>query len=486
MTLVLRTFKELKDHFDSTITIMGPIETLNEPRKSELAYIQSIMELVKDKLITKGLIKKDDLSEIISDAPQNKTNSKLNKKQLEQQIAHEQTAKELTYYSSVCYGAMLFIIEDINNNLGKFEKLEKSVLYKRLRDGMGIMENPLSPHQMTTCYQDFNTFLNYVFDENDSRKGFKKIHDLQFMELSKLVSWMQTSYILEKESYKKELKALPIDGETPVNFTSFKLSKEISKILIEPYRSLADTKNSEILWKEMEVSLNKLIDIELKNKHLANLSELKSERRIPLQFLKTLTDCLSEHGTKLKPEDKIAVLVGSMFLIRGKIAIEYKLSPLHKETICSMYNGKPIVVHTELSKLLHAENTSFQDMEVFLLAAHQFIEHLTLEQNKENVLGIKTKHLFSEIKGFNLKDILALSQTMICDCRTTSIQECLDGPAKLNAKEKASIKESHEEKSSSSSWFFGGKKKKEAEVEDLDELFRENKVEDNANSTMTI
>jgi hypothetical protein len=474
MTLVLRTFKELKKHFDSTITIMGAIDTLNEPRKSEVAYIQSILELVQDSLITKGLIKKDDLSEIITDTPQNKTNSKPNKKQLEQQIAHDQARKELTYYSSVCYGAMLFIIEDINKNLGRLEKLENSVLYKRLRDGMGIKENPLTPHQMTTCYQDFNKFLNYVFDENDSRKGFKEIHVLQFMELSKLVSWMQTSYTLEKDSYKKELKALIVEGETPVSFTSFKLFKEMSKILIEPYKSLAEAKDSctDTSWKEMEASLNKLIDIELKTKHLPNLSELKAERRIPLQFLATLADCLS--GIKIKPEDKIAILVGSMFLMRGKIAIEYKLSPLHKEIIYSSYTGKPIIVHNELSKLLHAENTSFQDMEVFLLAAHQFIEHLTLE-NKENVLGIKAKHLFSEIKGFNLKETLALAQTMICDSRTTSIQECLDATVKLTPKEK----------SSTSSWgIFGSKKKKEEEVENLDELFGENKIEDTAAMTI--
>ena len=80
MTLVLKTFKELKTDFESTLAIMGAIDTLSEPRKSELAFLQSIFELVQDNLITKGLIKKDDLSEIIPNAPINKSSSKPNKK----------------------------------------------------------------------------------------------------------------------------------------------------------------------------------------------------------------------------------------------------------------------------------------------------------------------------------------------------------------------------------------------------------------------
>lgn len=467
MTLVLKTFKELKTDFESTLAIMGAIDTLSEPRKSELAFLQSIFELVQDNLITKGLIKKDDLSEIISNAPTNKSSSKPNKKQLEQQTAHDRTRKKLDYYSSVCYGATLFIIDDINNNLGRFEKLEGSTLYRRLRDSLGIKDNPLSLHQTTTSYKNFNNYLNYVFEGHDSRNGFKDAHILQFMELNKLVTWVQTSYALEKNAYRQELKAFAVEGETPVALTTFRLTKEMHKTLIEPYKSQAEAKDSctEVSWKEMEASLTKVINTELKTKHLSNLSELRVERRIPLQFLKTLADCLS--SSKLKYEDRMAILVGSMFLMRGKIATEYKLPPLHKDIISSSYTGKPIIVHTELSKLLDVENISYQDTEVFLHAANQFIEFLTFE-NKENVLSFKTKHLFTEIKGFNLKETLELSKTMICDCRSASIQECLDTKAERNRKE-----------TPTSGWgIFGSKKKKEKETEDLDALFGENKTED--------
>lgn len=436
MTFVLKKFETLKKEFNRAVTLMldvkkvSDIKELKEPRRSELLFLQTLFTEIENEI-------------------------KISKKSTNE-------------HSYILYGAMQLIIKDIENNLGKGAYVENSNLYTNLRSCMGITkDNDLNPQQLTKCYKELNQYLLAIFNQNDSSKGFAEKFALQCISMDKLVVLVNASYTLEKEAYESEAKSLTTEGTTSANLSAFKLQKEINKEMLKPFVS----------WVNVRDSFDNLVMKEKMDKKKDDIKALDKPRNIQLQFLTQLALSLNE--TKIiNTADKTAIFTGAMYLIRGQIAKEYRCTPLYNKKLNS-------TVHEKLGEILHANEESVQNIECLMNAAYQFLRYATVEPGSNlKAPTIRTKHLFSGIQDFNIKDMLTLSQEMICVCRASAINKCkknFDEVEKLLKKEEEMSRPKEKSSWNPLGYFSKSSKDLVIETDDLDEMLSPSENKEEAN-----
>ncbi|KTD74720.1 hypothetical protein [Legionella waltersii] len=432
MTFALKGYKELKAHFQETVTIFlkrsekEKIEQLDNPRRDALQFLTSVIS------------------------------------ELDRRI-EELTARSpnLLPYSRMLYGAMLVVCKDIEKQEGYvLGKKENSLLYTRLMDGMGInSESTPSFSEYTDFYVSFNQLTNLIFENNDSREGLKPETAFKKIPGDKLVALTMLGYQLEEWAQTNFVKNLPKDGKSKQpKITEFSPTSKTPKSLVEQFES----------FKKLQETLHELETSELAKKNKGNVKLLANPARATqFQFLKAISKAAQDSG--LSDEDKLAVLVGAMYIVRGEIAEEYKKIPLYKKAIESS------VTHKGLTNILKSTDECYEDMGVFLKAVNQFIRFQTIENaNIDNkVPTVRAKHMFSDIAGFDLTATLSLIQKMLHDSKELALNTCLDDVKKKQ--------EASQPKSSRFSLFsnfsLGYGKSKESDLSEEEEEEDEQKAE---------
>lgn len=162
---------------------------------------------------------------------------------------------------------------------------------------------------------------------------------------------------------------LTADGKTKANANSFHVEKPIDSSIVEQFKS----------WDEMKGALHQLILDELSDKNVAKISALSQARSAQLKFLQTMAEQLDKiPNQSLEPSEKMAILAGAMYIVRGQIAQEYGKDPLSNDKISAT------VIHTGLSTILHANADCCEDKEVLIAAANKFIRHMVIERPEQS------------------------------------------------------------------------------------------------------
>ncbi|WP_298628330.1 hypothetical protein [uncultured Legionella sp.] len=403
MTFALKDFEYLKKHFNDCVEFVlkrdhkEKIADLPSRRRDELQFLTTVIAELDKQIAVLNIDKQLERVKIESRA--------------------DKRAELLKPYVNILYGAMLITNQDIVKRMHSGESTSK--VLDRLNIAMGLDKGKPSDTQFDTFFKSINNFLNLIYADNDSRKGFKKEHILQTVPALKLVQFAKIGFELEEATQKTIHVALPFDGKSQTDGSWYKPAQSVSALIVAPFTSFAALKKS----------LHQLIIAETADKNSAAISELDTKRAAQLQFLDNLAQSLSESkADAIQETEKMAILAGAMHIVRGQIAIEYKYEPLTHTDFSPTMMSNGSIVHTELTKILNAKTTSVQDIEALIFAANQYIHHLTIEKTvtkSASVEAIRTKHLFSEISGFSLVTILELAQNMIRSCRDKAIDFCL-------------------------------------------------------------
>ncbi|KTD74294.1 hypothetical protein [Legionella tucsonensis] len=380
MTFVLKDLIELRRHFDDTVQIIlkrehkGKIEDLINPqRKFELQFLRSILDKVEEQ-------------------------------------AKEKPPQATTNLINVFYGAMLTVVQDIENNRGVMES--SGLLNDRLTDAIGIgddvkAEDKPDLYQISKFYTSLNAFLNQVFIENDSRKGFAKDHMLTEVPTGNLSKLIQTAYKLENEAQKKIVASFAADGQTTANLTKYKASKKSPASATDRFGG----------WDKLNADLDELIKDELADKNVSKIEKLKSKERIAqLHSMNAIRNTLQT--STLDEAEKVAILAGAMHLVRQQIINEYAgsyVSSLDKSVI---YKG--------LNKILAVDVVNQQDVESLVTSATQFVQFMTVDPKNSGKKAIRSNHIFSAIADFNLKATFNLLIDMIYACRTEALHDVVE------------------------------------------------------------
>ena len=387
MTFILKGYAELRDHFQETVNIVKKkykalnVEALEEPRKSQINTIQYIIEQI-DSLI----------SGMTSKTP------KASKIQL------ERLNKEVTLYLN---GAMLLISTQITENLGLIER--NSLLRDRLNLGLGIKEDSIpTSAQLNECYKALNKFFKSIFIENDSRKGLKERSKLLYVPLDTITALINRSYELEAQTQNDVLSTYTL--------SAVEIEPDVSHF--KPIPVAASVTSPFTDWATLQKALNDLKEEELGDKNRADIKLLSKERAAQFAFLKALTDKLNTLYPGSEQEAaKIAILAGAMCIVREQISqTEYSREAITPADIPSSLLVNGPVTHNGLSAILKFKDSSPENIEALLHAANDFIMFACTEPNK-----FKTKHAFSDIKDFDLAEILKLTQTTMKSCRVNAL-----------------------------------------------------------------
>ncbi|STY30138.1 Dot/Icm secretion system substrate [Legionella wadsworthii] len=382
MTFVLKDLSELKKHFNDTVDIIlkrenkGKIQDLTNPhRKFELQFLTSILE------------------------------------QLELQVSKKTHVPSNLVH--VFYGAMFTVIQDIENNRGRLES--SGLLSARLKDVIGIGEDVKAEdkpdlYQTAKFYTALNAFLNQIFIDHDSRKGFAKHHMLTEVPTEHLDKLIQTSYQLENEAQKAIVASFTMDGEGEAELDSFEPAKKA------PFSATARFGG----WDKLNADIDELIKEELADKNVSKIEKLTSKNRIAqLQYLNTTRSTLKTAA--LEESEKVAILAGSMHLVRQQIENEYKGSLVYNKENSVILMGK--TKKKGLNGILAVDVVSQQDVEALVTSATQFVQFMTVTPKVENnKKAIRSKHIFSPIADFNLKATFNLFIDMILDCRKKALE----------------------------------------------------------------
>ncbi|RUR10992.1 hypothetical protein [Legionella sp. km772] len=375
MTFELKGYNELKAHFAETVEIIKKkysteaikiesLEQLTEPRRSQLKFIEYTIESLDTRLDATKPINKPRVL--------------------------EEATRTLN-------GAMLLVSTQITENLGPIQR--NSLLRDRLNLGMGITaEHAPSHFDLTKCYEELNKFFKLVFVERNSRKGLKAEHDLQYIPLDTLVALMKRSYELEELSNKNALAEYAPGGKAAILAKNFKTEAVPAAVTA----TFTD-------WDTIQEALQQLMTDELGDKNVAEINLLSKERAAQFNFLMTIVKNLN--ALSVESGRKIAILAGAMCIVREQIGQrEYSKPALSHDDIPGS------LVHTGLTRILKAKETSPENIEVLLRAANDYIMFMTTEPKK-----LKEKHIFSDIKDFSLVGILELIQSTITVCRKTAL-----------------------------------------------------------------
>ncbi|KTD45155.1 hypothetical protein [Legionella quateirensis] len=387
MTLALKDFDELKRLFDDCVAFVlkrenkDSIAALPSRRRDELQFLRTIFHELGTQI----------------------TSAKSNDKRAV-------VARSV----DIVYAAMNVIVADIDRSKAAYESSGR--VKDRLNIAMGISaEHQASPDQLAKFYKSLNQFMNQIYVDHDSRKGFKKDHILQSVPVDKLVKFAKIGYEFEEAAQNNVNNSLVVGEKAKADGAWYKPTKEVPESIVAPFKTFADLKEE----------LHQLIIAETADKNASDVSSLDENRALQLQFLDSLAISLSgPKAAGIKETEKTAILAGAMYLVRGHIAKEYGLEPLSNEDIKATLLRNGSVVHTELTKTLNAKATPVQDIEVLITAANQYIRHMTV-QNVESKGSIKPEHIFSTIKDFLLNPILSMAQQMIRSCRDKAIDHCV-------------------------------------------------------------
>lgn len=366
MTFILKDFKQLKSHYANNIDIflkskeMDSIDQLENARKYQAQFLAAVI----NELSTRNI------------------NDKIK--------------------STILYGAMLLIVQDIEDSL-KIKSDLRNGLYKAMDISEG--KNP-STFQLAECYRNLNNFLNLVFVDQDSRKGINPSNIFKNVGIKNLVSLLTKSYKKEQITHDSEIAQLKPETKTNANISNYKPLKEIpaSAIAFVPH------------WAELLNGYNELKKHEFSKKHVYAIEDLSPERIPQLMFFEALIANLSSNKCVLNSDAKIAILSGAMYLVRKQISDDYSLR--------SSQNSE---VYKELSKILNADEAKPEDIEALIQAANHFIRFMTIDQiiTKEGPKNTyRIKHIFSDIKGFDLSKALTLMNDMISSNRISSLNSC--------------------------------------------------------------
>ena len=431
MTLVLKDFDELERLFNDCVAFV-----LKREKKDSIAALPSRR---RDEL--------QFLSTIINE--------------LHNQIAHAKSHDKravVTRSVDILYAAMNVIVADIDRSKTAYESSGK--VKERLNIAMGISaEHRPSPDQLAKFYKSLNQFMNQIYVDLDSRKGFKKDHILQSVPMDKLVKFAKIGFEFEEAAQNNVNNSLVVGEKPKADGAWYKPTKEVPESIVAPFKTFAALKDD----------LHSLIITESADKNAADISSLDDNRAIQLQFLNSLAISLSgPKASGIKETEKTAILAGAMYLVRGDIAKEYGYEPLSDEDIKPTLLRNGSVVHTELTNILKAKETPVEDIEVLVTAANQYIRHMTV-QNIDSKESVKPEHIFSTIKDFLLNPILSMAQSIIRSCRDKAIDHCV---VELNKEIEASKpKEASSSYASSFSLYSWWRKpaKVQAEEEDLED-----------------
>lgn len=309
-----------------------------------------------------------------------------------------QQTKSATPNSAVFYGAMLLICHNIKASLTTGTR---SLLLNLLKSTMGITETAQPElYQSRICYKSLNKFLTRSFEQGDSRNGLDVNHPFKTISLEALAALMKTSYQLEEASHSNITKTYTQEGTTKVEPKKFVVTQPTFDDALKPFGTLNDLK----------IKLEELEKEELIDKDVA-IEELGTKRCAQLAFLRTLVANLPE-TTKTSNKEKVAILTGGMHIVREQIRIEYEKALVIK-------NPNNSVIYKGLTKILHADTESPQNVEALVRAANHYINYMTVELgDKENT---RKNNIFSKIAGFVLVPVLDLMQQMIRACRTQAL-----------------------------------------------------------------
>lgn len=395
MTLALKDYNELKSKFNDCIAFVlkredkKEISQLPSRRRDELQFLTSVIK---------------ELDARISEA-------KINDQR------PEKRPELLKPYVNILYGAMCVINQDITNRMTSLES--GSRVQERLELAMGMKDAQPSPEQYVTFYKSLNNFLNLIYVDNDSRKGFKKEHALMSIPVHKLEAFANISFEKEEMAQNNVNAQLVVADKSHGDGSSW-------------YKA---THNADAIaarlgtFDELKEELHQLILDETAAKDKSDISALDAKRVIQLGFLQKLADALSaKKAEKIKDADKTAILAGAMYLVRGQIAREYGEEPLSHADIVAGYIKGGSVVHTKLTTILKAKETCFEDVEVLLAAASQYIRNASVQNIVEKDVhkeSIRPDNIFSAIKDFSLNLFLTLANNMIKSCRSKALDHCV-------------------------------------------------------------
>lgn len=441
MTFELKELGTLKKAFNDAVDVIlkrekkGKIEDLSNPRKYELQYLSSVLN------------------------------------RLEEQVSQRTMKAQIA--STTFYGAMLTVMKDIDNKRGLLDS--PGLLSDSLANIIGInsevpVENRPDLYQIAKFYTAINAFLNQVFVENDSRHGFKKDHLLHAIQTDHLNELIETSYQLSKETEKAIVVSLVTDGQSTVAFEKTVTPEEASvvaeekkTVFIGEYTASKKSPLSAVgrfgSWEKLNLDLDDLIKDELAHKNVSKINKLGVNRAAQLNYLNELRKAV--RSTEIDESEKIAVLAGAMHLVHKQIDKEYASA-----LVTSTDNS---VIHKGLNKILGKKgDVDPQDIESLVFSTTQFMRFMAIEPKTNDKKSIRSKHIFSEIAGFDLKTMFNLCIDMIHSCRHEALHHVVEEFKKEGkAPEKAS--KSYIASALSALSFLSSKKEEHSEEED-DEL----------------
>lgn len=428
MTLVLKDFYKLRDKFVDTVSIMVKRDG------SDATSVKDDIYTLPEKIKILEPKRRDEIQFLLS-IFQN----------LEKRIT-DTHPKDRKHFSNIIYGAMNVIDRDIWKNLGMFEHMDGSVLHTGMNSARGITnEIKPTPLQKVEQQRALNDYLSVLFKNRNSTNGINHEHPLSAVPLKKLVTFTLYSYKLEEEAALAEHAELKSEGK----------SKPLAKLIMTD-RDATFAENSFGSWQKLTHDLHQAILNELAAKDVATIEALSKNhpiRAAQLNFLETLKDSLEGKAFGLNEQEKIAILAGAIYLVRDQIGLEYGKEAVSLDAIPGSK------VHESFTNILKPIEELYENIELMVSKANQFIRHMTIEHvPSQDTNVIREKHLFSDIANFKLSTILDLAQNMIQTCRLKAFERNVSNYAKEledapSTSQAAQSKQSYLGLSSFASWF---------------------------------
>lgn len=406
--------------------------------------------------------------------------------------------------SQILSGAMMLIINVINQEMGLTQ--HNSQLRDLLSECVGIDdENKPSHEQVAKSYRALTGFLSFIYVDKDPKNNLVTEYSDPKIELDTLLSFVKSSYKLDKDESIKATRKLKT-ATTPdagVQPSQFEASVNLPAKFKEQIKS----------WSELRTAVKNLINAEIAKKGAGSTKAIAGPRGIQLQFLENTLDNLdsivntntssasaavsagassnsnssSSSNTKKKnngkeqaqsptatastaasatsatttskiitDDQKAAILIGAMLIVRGQINGEYRHSLLSKQENTS-------TIHTKITEILDANHQSLEDIKNILSLSNNYFGFLTIckadDKDINSASVMRASHVYSKIQGFNLIDLLNQVQEMIFICRTKVLEAC---EPKKEHKKKASVMGGF-------NFFTGGKAQAKKDDSDLDD-----------------
>ncbi len=435
MTFKLKELSELRQLFNDTVKIIlksegkGKIEDHPNPhRKFELQFLSAILDKLEEK---------------------------------------PSPTANLAFY-----GAMYTVLQDIENNRGVLES--SGLLSGRLKVVIGISsevkaENKPDLYQIAKFHTALNAFLSHVFIEHDSRKGFVKDHMLTAIPTDNLSELIKTAYKLEMDAQKAIVASFAADGSTPIPI-EYKAAKKSPASATDRFGG----------WDKLCDDLDELILDELADKKVPEIEKIPSKERITqLNFLKTIRASLK--NATIDEAERVAILAGSMHLVRQQIKNEYVSSHVVSSLVTSEENSVILMGPKKkkggLNTILDIDAVGPQDVEALVTSAAQYIQFMTVDPKHNGKKAIRASHIFSEIKDLNLKAVFNLLIDMIYTCRMDALNNTVEefkketkGPEKAPKGYLGGIT------TALGRTFFGAKLEEEEDEDDEEELEHKSSV----------